>query len=135
MKGIVHIIEVLVTGTILVLAFMFFFPQYSIKSKWDSVLLAVKVRDTINTIDRMNKTYDFAASNVEFDNFMTRIFQPEKAGGVVVWWKVVEGDIQTDSYNIPYFTEGYRESIVDVYNTTSDGYHVYSFTLGMGYPY
>jgi len=59
MKGIVHIIEVLMTGIVLVLAFMFFFPQYSIKSKWDTVLLAVKVRDTLNTVDRLNKTYDF----------------------------------------------------------------------------
>jgi hypothetical protein len=135
MKGIMSIIEVMITGMILFVAFLHFFPQYTIKSKWDKALLVVKVRDTLNTIDRMNETYDFAKSNVEFDNFMNRTFQPEKAGGVVVWWKVIEGNIQTSTYNIPYFTEGYKESIVDAYNTTTDGYHVYSFTLGIGYPY
>jgi hypothetical protein len=134
MKGIMSIIEVMITGMILFVAFLHFFPQYTIKSKWDKALLTVKVRDTLNTIDRMNKTYDFATSNVEFDNFMTRIFQPEKAGGVVVWWKVAEGGISTPSYPIPYFTEGYKESIVDVYNSTT-GFKIYSFTLGIGHPY
>jgi hypothetical protein len=139
MKGIMSIIEVMITGMILFMAFLHFFPQYTIKSKWDKTLLVVKVRDTLNTIDRMNKTYNFAESNVEFDNFMNRTFQPEKAGGVVVWWKTVEG--LGLSTQIPYFTEGYKESIVDVVNTTDGGcpgnncYKIYSFTLGMGYPY
>ncbi len=136
MKGIMSIIEVMITGMILFVAFLHFFPQYSIKNRWDKALLVVKVRDTLNTIDRMNKTYEFSETggNVNFNNFMNRTFQPEKTGSVVVWWKVVEGNIPTDSYNIPYFTEGYKESIVDVYNTTT-GVKVYSFTLGMGYPY
>jgi hypothetical protein len=133
MKGIMSIIEVMITGMILFIAFLHFFPQYTIKSRWDKALLVVKVRDTLNTIDRMNKTYTFATSDTEFNNFMNRIFQPEKTGGVVVWWKTVEGDI-TSSPPIPYFTEGYKESIVDVYNSTA-GIRVYSFTLGMGYPY
>jgi hypothetical protein len=135
MKGIMSIIEVMITGMILFVAFLHFFPQYVIKSKWDKALLVIKVRDTLNTIDSMNKTYDFATSNIEFNNFMNRTFLPEKTGGVVVWWKVVEGNIPPQPYQIPYFTEGYKESIVDVYNTTSDGFHTYTFTLGLGYPY
>jgi hypothetical protein len=143
MKGIMSIIEVMITGMILFVAFLHFFPQYTIKSRWDKALLIVKVRDTLNTIDRMNKTYNFATSNFEFDNFMNRTFQPEKAGGVVVWWKVVGGNnIAAPTYSIPYFTEGYKESIADVINTTEGGgctgsncYKVYSFTLGIGYPY
>ena len=135
MKGIMSIIEVMITGMILFVAFLHFFPQYTIRSKWDKTLLVVKVRDTLNTIDRMNNTYDFATSNVQFDNFMNRTFQPEKSGSVVVWWKdIVGGDIPPSNYKIPYFTEGYKESIVDVYNSTN-GFNVYSFTLGIGYPY
>jgi hypothetical protein len=134
MKGIMSIIEVMITGMILFIAFLHFFPQYTIKSKWNNALLVLNVRDTLNTIDRMNKTYDFAKSNVEFDNFMNRTFQPEKTGTVVVWWKVVEGDA-SPTYAIPYFTEGYKESIVDVYNDTVSVFKVYSFTLGIGYPY
>ncbi|MCX6821439.1 MAG: hypothetical protein NTW30_01540 [Candidatus Aenigmarchaeota archaeon] len=140
MKGIMSIIEVMITGMILFVAFLHFFPQYTIKSKWDKTLLVVKVRDTLNTIDRMNNTYDFATSsclldsNSEFVKFMNRTFQPEKAGSVVVWWKDVGGDITAQPCTIPYFTEGYKESIVDVYNSTT-GFKIYSFTLGIGYPY
>lgn len=130
----------MITGLILFVAFLHFFPQYVIKSKWDKALLVIKVRDTLNTIDRLNKTYEFAKSNDEFYRFMNRTFLPETTGGVVVWWKVVEGDVK-DNYQIPYFTEGYKESIVDVVNTTDGGcsygncYKVYSFTLGLGYPF
>jgi hypothetical protein len=134
MKGIMSVIEVMITGLILFVAFLHFFPQYVIKSKWDKALLVIKVRDTINTIDRLNKTYDFSISNDEFNAFMNRTFLPEKTGGVVVWWKVVTNNPQAQTYQTPYFTEGYKESIVDVYNIT-DGYHVYSFTIGLGYPY
>jgi hypothetical protein len=140
MKGIMSIIEVMITGMILFIAFLHFFPQYVIKSRWDKALLMVKVRDALNTIDRLNKTYEFAKSNDEFDQFMNRVFKPEKTGGVVVWWKVVN-NINSPSYEIPYFTEGYSESIVDVVNTTEGGcsdsncYKVYSFSLGLGYPY
>jgi hypothetical protein len=140
MKGIMSIIEVMITGIILFVAFLHFFPQYAINSKWDKALLVIKVRDTLNTIDRLNKTYDLATSNDAFTAFMNRTFLPEKTGGVVVWWKVVEG-ISPSTYQTPYFTEGYKESIVDVVNTTDWGcsgdncYKVYSFTLGLGYPY
>jgi len=137
MKGIMSIIEVMITGMILFVAFLHFFPQYTIVSKWDKALLVVKVRDTLNTIDRLNKTYDFATNNVMFNDFMNRTFLPEKTGGVVVWWKVVKGDnIGAPDYTIPYFTEGYTESIADVYNDTTTGtLKIYSFSLGLGYPY
>jgi len=132
MKGIVHIIEVLMTGIVLVLAFMFFFPQYSIKSKWDTVLLAVKVRDTLNTVDRLNKTYDFAVDNDEFNDFMNDTFTPKR--GVILWWKTVNGLTNGVNIQIPYFAEGFKENIIDVMNV-SNNYVVYTFTLGLGYPY
>jgi hypothetical protein len=132
MKGIVHIIEVLITGVILVMAFMFFFPQYSIKSKWDSVLLYVRVRDTLNTIERLNKTYDFAVDNDEFNGFMNSTFIIER--GAIIWWKQVDSLPGGVNMQIPYFTEGYRENIIDVMNV-SNSYVVYTFTLGLGYPY
>jgi len=133
MKGLMSIIEVLITGMILFVAFLHFFPQYVIRTRWDGVLLHVKVTDTLNTIDRLNKTYDFATDPVGFEEFMNSTFFPEVTGGVIVWWKDVDG-LDVTSEPIPYFTRGYRESIVDVVNTTS-GYKVYSFTLGLGYPY
>ena len=134
------IIEVLITGMILFVAFLHFFPQYVIRTKWDTVLLHVKVTDTLSTIDRLNKTYELATDPVEFEEFMSSVFLPEQTGEVVVWWRDVSGDIDIDE-PVPYFTKGYKESIVDVINTTVGGcpdnncYKVYSFTLGLGYPY
>lgn len=133
MKGIMSIIELMITGLILFIAFIHFFPQYTIRSKWNSVLLSTKVRDVTNTIDRLNKTYDFAIDLNEFDNFMNNALLPEKTGTVVVWWRSVNG-ITAPEDKMPYFTEAYRESMVDVINTT-DGYKVYSFTLGLGHPF
>ena len=133
MKGIMSIIEVLITGMILFVAFLHFFPQYVIRTKWDGILLHTKVMDTLNTIDGLNKTYDFATESDKFNKFMNSTFRPEQTGGVVIWWKVTDGlDITNEP--IPYFTRGYKESMVDVVNTTS-GYKVYSFTLGLGYPF
>jgi len=137
MKGLMSIIEVLITGMILLVAFLHFFPQYTIRTKWDSTLLQVKVRDTLNTIDRLNKTYEFATDSDKFNEFMNITFLPEQTGGVVVWWRDASGDIDIDE-PVPYFTKGYKESIVDVVNIT-DGcttcYKVYSFTIGLGYPF
>lgn len=134
MKGVMSIIEVMITGLILLIAFLHFFPQYTIKSKWNSALLSVKVRDTIKTIDRLNETYEFATDLNKFDNFMNSVFLPEETGEVTVWWRNING-ISASIDTTPYFTEGYREAMVDVYNTTTNGYHVYSFTLGLGYPF
>ena len=133
MKGIMSIIEVLITGMILFVAFLHFFPQYAIRTKWSGILLHVEVMDTLNTIDRLNKTYDFAIDSDGFNNFMNSTFEPEATGGVVVWWKTVDG-LDVVNEPIPYFTRGYKESIVDVVNTTS-GYKIYSFTLGLGHPF
>ena len=124
----------MLTGVILVLAFYHFFPQYLIRPKWDRVLLSVKVRDTLNTIDGLNKTYDFAKNSDEFNQFMENVLDP-KYHGAMVWWKQTK-DLSgyTEDMDIPYFTEGYKETIVDVINTTS-GIDIYTFTLGLGYPY
>ena len=139
MKGIMSIIEVLITGMILFVAFLHFFPQYAIRTRWDSVLLQIKLKDTVNTIDRLNKTYEFATDSDAFNEFMESAFKPEATGGVVVWWKEVGPEqfrIEQGIVNepIPYFTSGYKQSIVDVVNTTS-GYKTYTFTLGLGYPF
>lgn len=133
MKGIMSILEVLITGMILFVAFLHFFPQYAIRTKWDGALLHAKVMDTLNTIDRLNKTYEFATDSNQFENFMNSTFHPERTGGILVWWKSVNGlDIVDEP--LPYFTKGYKESIVDVVNTSS-GYKTYSLTIGLGYPF
>lgn len=135
-KGIISILEVMVTGVILILAFIHFFPQYSIKTKWDRALIGITVRDTLNTIDRMNKTYELATDTVKFNQFMGNLFKPEQINTTMIWWKKTEGlePIYIEDMPTPYFTEGYVEMMIDVVNTTS-GYKVYSFTIGLGYPY
>jgi len=140
MKGIINIIEVMTVGIILLMALIFFFPHFSVKSDWNSVLLSVKTKDTLKTIDNMNKTLEFAKDESEFDNFMENIFTPA-AGAAMVWWKRIESStpnflVEQNIINedVPFFTEAQKTTIIDVVNTTY-GYRVYSFTLGLGYPF
>ncbi len=132
MKGIVSILEVLLTGLILVVSFLFFFPQYSIKTEWDDALLEITIRDTLYGIDSLNKTYDFATDNTKFNNFMSNVFNPQYTGTAVVWWKDIQNLTEGSNTAVPYFTRAHTTTIVDVVNTTN-GYQVYSFTLGLGF--
>ncbi len=132
MKGIISIIEVMLTGLILMISFLFFFPQYSIKTQWSDALLEIKIKDTLAAIDSLNKTYDFATNSTQFNDFMNNVFNPEFTGSAVVWWEDVQNLIEGQDTTIPYFTKAQKKTIIDVVNTT-DGYQVYSLTLGLGY--
>lgn len=123
----------MITGIILVLAFLHFFPQYAVKTNWDKILLGEKVRDTLNTIDRLDKTYELAINPIAFNTFMENLFQPEQINVTMIWWSEVDG-LEVTNPSIPFYAEGFTESMVDVVKTAS-GYKVYSFTLGLGYPY
>ncbi|MEM5793232.1 MAG: hypothetical protein QXY45_02635 [Candidatus Aenigmatarchaeota archaeon] len=136
MKGVVNIFELLITAIILILAFLHFFPQYSIHVNWDSALLDSYVKDTLITIDRLGQTYTFAADDSEFENFMSRLFDPSKTGQALIWWKEVRSYPLgiSSSTRKPYFSSSAKESLVDVVYV-GDTFYVYSFTLGIGYPY
>ncbi len=138
MKGIVSILELLITGVILLLAFTHFFPQYSIKTKWSSELLDISVKDTLTTTDRLNKTYDYATASCQgsdFETFMNNIFSAEYSSEPYIWWKEVSNiDGNEVSCDTPYFTEAKKETMVDVV-VVDETFYVYSFTLGLGYPY
>jgi hypothetical protein len=139
MKGIVSILELMITGVILILSFLHFFPQYSIKNNWGSTILQVEVADTLTTIDRLNKTYDYAIANGpnnQFDNFMNNIFSSKYSKQTLIWWKEIRDSTYVGFRNstMPYFTQSKKETIVDVL-VDGDNFYVYSFTLGLGYPY
>jgi len=113
MKGVISVIEVMITGIILIIAFLHFFPQYSVKTEWDRVLLATEVMDTMNTIDRLDKTYVFATCSTAFNDFMGNLFTPETSGAMI-WWKETEGlSGYKEDMRVPYFEQGYKESMVD----------------------
>jgi len=124
MKGIMSVIEVMITGIILIMAFLHFFPQYSVKTEWDRVLLATQVMDTLNTIDGLGKTYELATCSTAFDDFTGNLFTPETSGAMI-WWKETKDLDYTEDMHVPYFTQGYKESMVDVEfmsdEYTSDG--------------
>ncbi|MBS3052424.1 MAG: hypothetical protein J4428_03570 [Candidatus Aenigmarchaeota archaeon] len=132
MKGIISILEVLLTALILILSFLHFFPQYVVKTNWKSALLETAVIDALNTVDRMNMTYEFAKSNTQFNQFINSVYSPKYTGTALVSWKNIEDLSEGSNTTIPYFSKGYKETMVDVVNTTT-GYKVYSFTLGMGF--
>lgn len=139
MKGIISILELLITGVILVIAFLHFFPQYSIKTNWNSVLLDLQVRDTLTTIDRFNKTYDFSiatGTGNQFETFMEKLYSPQYTNQVLIWWKEIRGMSydQFKNSTVPYFVQSSKEAIVDVF-VFNDQFYVYSFSLSLGYPY
>ena len=132
MKGIISIIEVALTALVLIVSFLFFFPQYSIKTQWDDISLELTLKDTLYAIDSLNKTYDLSINTTQFNAFMNNVFNPQFTGSALVWWKDVKNITEGQSTAIPYFTRAHKETIIDVVNTTN-GYNVYSFTLGLGF--
>jgi hypothetical protein len=138
MKGIVNVLELLLAGIILILAFLHFFPQYSVRTNWSSVILELMVRDTLTIIERTNKIYEFTTQDSNFENFMSNLYSLDSTGQSLIWWKEIDVSSPAlpgaSSTNRPYFTEAKEETIVDVVEI-SDEFYIYSFTLGMGYPY
>lgn len=142
MKGIVSILELMITGIILVLAFIHFFPQYSIKTNWDSVLLDLQVKDVLTTIDRSDKTLEYAVSDDSgaFDNFMNTIYNIDYSNQTMVFMKEIQGTCQEfqgqtfKNSKSRYFAKSQKETIVDVFSD-GDTFCIYSFTLILGYPY
>ena len=111
MKGIVSLIEVAITGVILMLAFFHFFPKYSIKSNWDTVLLDTQVKDILNVIENMEKTNIYATDKQEFDLFMQNVLATSEQGAVI-WWEDTEG-LGLEDPQIPHFTKAQKATIVD----------------------
>lgn len=116
----------MITGIILIMAFLHFFPQYSVRTEWDRVLLATEVMDTLNTIDRLEKTYDFATCSTAFDDFASNLFNPQWSGAMI-WWKETEDLLNySEDTRVPYFTQGYKESMVDVISFFKDDFNEHS---------
>lgn len=137
MKGIITFLELLITAAILILSFLHFFPQYSIRTNWASVLLDLTLMDTLNTIDAIGKTYEYATSagqDSSFEKFMEKLYSPQYTERAYIWWKEVSGLPGGYSTPIPYYRESKKESLIDVVEIGGN-YYVYSFTIGLGYPY
>lgn len=132
MKGVISILEVGLTGIILVLLFLYFFPQYSIKTNWDEVFLQTTVEDALSIIDKINKTYDFSKNTTEFEQFMNNVFSTKYTNSPIVWWKDIENLSGSTDTTVSYFTRAKKATIVDVVYENGN-FRVYSFTLIMGY--
>lgn len=141
MKGIINIMEFIVVGSVLMLALSHFFPRYNVGSGWDRKILEIRVKDTLTTIDRLDKVYDFSMDIDEFNDFMENLYLPGSIEGAMIWWREVEGLPGAPVQSIPYFVKGYKESMMDVI-VDVDGdlglpltFYNYTFTLGIGYPF
>jgi len=141
MKGVVSILELLITGIVLILAFVHFFPQYTVKTNWSPALLDLILIDTLSTIDNLDRTYSYAVAPCQgsnFETFMRNVFSSQYSGEPYVWWKEVEdynNGINEVNCPIPYFTEAKKETIVDVFEDSEGNFYMYSLSLGLGYPY
>ncbi|MFH8080854.1 MAG: hypothetical protein QXO84_03185 [Candidatus Aenigmatarchaeota archaeon] len=128
MKGIITILEVALAGTIIIMLFLYFFPQYQSKNDWSEVLLQTTTQDILAIIDLSNKTYTFATNNNEFDNFMKNI---TASNPTYLWWKEVDNLPNGKSTKILYFKKAKKATIVDVVYE-GGAFRVYSFTLYLG---
>jgi hypothetical protein len=129
MKGIAAILEAALAGTIIVVIFIYFFPQYQAKNDWSDALLQTTAQDILNIIDLTGKTYSFATNNNAFDQFMKAMFADNAA---YVWWKDIE-DLQAGKdTKVLYFSKAKKATIIDVVYE-GNSFKVYSFTLYIGY--
>lgn len=128
MKGVTALLEATLAGIVIVMIFLYFFPQYSTKSEWSSAFLQATVNDVLLTIDNSGQLYNFARNTQQFDNYMNRIF----SNSVYVWWKDIE-DLSTgvDTQRL-YFTKAKKATMVDVVNVNGN-LVFYTFTLYIGY--
>jgi hypothetical protein len=129
MKGITTILEATLAGTIIVMLFLYFFPQYQSKNDWSDTLLQTTTQDVLNVIDLSGKTYSFAINDNSFDQFMKNIFADNAA---YIWWKDIENLQSGKDTKVFYFSKAKKATIVDVVYE-SGSFKVYSFTLYLGY--
>ncbi|MEM5799427.1 MAG: hypothetical protein QXZ43_02060 [Candidatus Aenigmatarchaeota archaeon] len=128
MKGIVTILEATLAGTIIIMLFLYFFPQYQSKNDWGSVLLQTTVQDILNIIDLKEKTYEFAKNDNSFEQFMKNILS---GNSVYIWWKEVNDLPGGKNTKVLYFSKAKKATIIDV--VYEDGiFKAYSFTLYLG---
>jgi len=129
MKGITTILEATLAGTIIVMLFLYFFPQYQAKNDWGDVLLQTTTQDILNVIDLTNHTYNFSVNNDNFDNFMKAMFADNAA---FVWWKDIDNLPSGKDTKVLYFSTAKKATIIDVVYE-GNSFKVYSFTLYLGY--
>ncbi|MEM5776993.1 MAG: hypothetical protein QXJ06_00910 [Candidatus Aenigmatarchaeota archaeon] len=128
MKGIVTILEATLAGTIIILLFLYFFPQYQAKNDWGSVLLQTTVQDILNVIDLTEKTYNYAINDKSFDQFMKNMFSDNSA---YIWWKEIDNLPSGKSTKVLYFSKAKKATVIDVVYEGGK-FKVYSFTLYLG---
>ncbi|MBU5687798.1 MAG: hypothetical protein KQA41_03150 [Candidatus Aenigmarchaeota archaeon] len=129
MKGITTILEATLAGTIIVMLFLYFFPQYQSKNEWGDLLLQTTVQDTLNIIDLTGKTYNFATNDNSFEQFMKNMFSSNSA---YVWWKDIDNLPSGKDTKVLYFTKAKKATVLDVVYENGQ-FKVYSFTLYLGY--
>jgi len=129
MKGVTTILEATLAGTIIIVLFIYFFPNYQSKNDWGNVLLQITTQDILNVIDLTGNTYNFAVNNNAFDQFMKTMFADNSA---YVWWKDIENLQNGKDTNVLYFSKAKKATFIDVVYE-GNNFRVYSFTLYIGY--
>jgi hypothetical protein len=130
-KGIITILEVIITSGILLAAFNFFFPRYRFETNWRRALLITVQRDSLVTMDRLNKTYEFINNPTELENFLNKTLPAP-----YLWWVTISFSNGTKKDLIPpaSITFGQEVSYLDVDYFDSD-FEAYEITLIAGYPF
>jgi hypothetical protein len=89
-KSQVTALEMIVATIALFVTFSILFPGFSYKSKWSDARILLDGRDTILTIDRIGKLYEYSFNSTSLEEFLSKI--PEKNNTIV--WSETEGTLK-----------------------------------------
>jgi len=91
-KGVINLVEMITVVVILFIAFSVFFPGFVYKSRWNDAYVVLLSRDTIITIDRLGKLYNFSFSASSLQKYLDLTLPTNKTN--LIGWSEVDGVIK-----------------------------------------
>lgn len=130
-KGIITILEVIITTVVLLAAFNFFFPRYKFETSWKRALLITIQRDSLITMDRLNKTHEYIDNVTKLENFLNKTLPAP-----YIWWAKISfsNGTKRDLIAPTSITFGQEVSYLGVDYFDND-FETYEITLVAGYPF
>ncbi|MHA1744031.1 MAG: hypothetical protein ACTSV6_07255 [Candidatus Heimdallarchaeota archaeon] len=91
-KGFVNILELIFVLVALFIAFNVLFPGFAYRNKWDRAQLLLLNRDTIITMDRIGKLYEYSFDRSKLSDFLLNALHTDKTN--LIGWSETDGTIK-----------------------------------------
>jgi len=86
-KGFINLVEVITVLIIIFVAFSIFFPGFVYKNRWNEAYITLTGRDTILTIDRLERLYNYSFSGNDLQRFLDTAL-PVSTTNLIAWSEV-----------------------------------------------